>query len=224
MDQKCTTCSNVCPNSAFKKKSAGQYKTCLKCREKARLSKANLARRRANVANATVEKIEPLLDGPVTRTGNRSVVAKKHSDHLYKGRCVISGIQGPGVVLAHIIPVKENDTWQNIIPLRADLHNEFDGSSNPSAAPGLPSHPLWAFDPRTITKSTRKGFISCAIIHSDKGVCDHCSVREFTGTYYIREESMEFIEEAYKRFIKSEFPEEISDGTVPPPTVPYVSK
>jgi hypothetical protein len=206
---KCKACSNVYPNDAFKtRRGGGQSKkcvTCVTCRDK--VSKRNALNRRK-------DKNIPRV-GPVTRNqtkkGGRSEPDKKHSAYLYNDTCVITGIQGPAVEMAHIIPKDEVDTWKNIIPLRADLHKEFDFT-----------HSLWAFDPGAITESPRKGFMLCRIIHSDKGGCDHCSVKDFTGTYEIRIESREYIEEKYKRFMTSAFPEDIADGTVAPPTYPYV--
>ena len=160
--------------------------------------------------------VSSVSSGPTTRSKAkkpaRSESEKRQASHYYNHKCVITGVRGPGAELAHIIPKDENDTWQNILPLRADLHREYDAPN-----------PLWAFDPSTKQDSKRRGFSQYSLIHSDKGEYDNSSIKLHTGSYDIRNESHEFIVESYKRFIDSEYPEDIEDGTVGRPTRPYKS-
>jgi len=150
-----------------------------------------------------------------TKKGKRSEPEREKSLHNYNHKCIITGVRGPGVEVAHIIQFAElpEDSRYNMVPLRADLHKEYDASN-----------PLWAFDPTTKSDSSKKGCVKYGIIHSDKGYCDDCSSKDFTGMYDIRKESEEFIIEAYRRFIASEFPEDIESGSVEPPTKPYKSQ
>jgi len=150
-----------------------------------------------------------------TKKGGRSEPEKKQSLHNYNHKCIITGVRGPGVEVAHFIQFAElsEDSRYNMAPLRADLHKEYDALN-----------PLWAFDPATKSESSKRGCVKYGIIHSDKGDCDYCSSKDFTGMYDIRKESEEFIVEAYKRFIESEFPEDIECGLVEPPTRPYKSQ
>jgi len=158
--------------------------------------------------------VNPVSSGPTTRSKAkkpaRSDAERKQSAHYYNHKCVITGVRGPGKEDAHIIPQGEYDIWQNILPLRADLHREFDAKN-------------WAFDPSTKQDSKRRGFSQYSLIHSDKGEYDNSSIKSHTGSYDIRNESHEFIVESYKRFIESEYPEDIEDGTVGRPTRPYKS-
>ena len=185
------------------------------------LKKNVAANRRVSIAPTRSDPsddsdVSSVSSGPTTRSKAkkpaRSESEKRQASHYYNHKCVITGVRGPGTELAHIIPKDENDSWQNILPLRADLHREYDSSN-----------PLWAFDPSTKQDSKRRGFSQYSLIHSDKGEYDTSSIKSYTGSYDIRNESHEFIVESYKRFIDSEYPEDIEDGTVGPPTRPYKS-
>jgi len=76
----------------------------------------------------------------------------------------------PSVEMAHLIPWSENDTWRNIIPLRSDLHKEYDAQN-----------PLWAFDPNDRRESSKPGFIQFGIVLSNIGWIDQSSCRHFAG-------------------------------------------
>jgi len=156
-------------------------KTCKTCRD--------LDKHRRNRTNVESEP-EP------KPKKSRSEAAKKQSLHYYGDTCPITGAMGPAVEGAHIVPKDENDTWQNIVPMSADIHREYDAT-----------HPLWSFDPNTKTTSSRPGYIKLRIVHSDKGNFEKCRIKDYNGEYEIREESLEFVWIAYRRFMNSEFPE-----------------
>ena len=154
-----------------------------------------------------------VVSRPVTRSKARSKVrsepTKQRSRHLYNDKCPLTGVKGPSLEVAHLIPWSENDDPPNTIPMRADVHKEYDQHA-------------WAIDPTTKQPSTRKigsgGWHAYKIIISDKGDCDSLSIQEHAEKVIeVRRESHPFIEEAYKRFIHSEYPEEIEEGRVDNP-------
>jgi hypothetical protein len=151
---------------------------------------------------------------PVTRSQKRSEDTKRRSRRLYNDKCPLTGVIGPSIEVAHIIPWSENDDPANTIPLRVDLHKEYDQYA-------------WRIDPTTKQPSTRKigseGWLAYKIIISDKGIIDYTnlSIHEHAEKVIeVRRESHRFLEEAYKRFIESEYPERIVDGRVDEPTYP----
>ncbi len=157
-----------------------------------------------------------VVSRPVTRSQARSKVrsesTRQRSRHLYNDKCPLTGVKGPSLEVAHIIPWSENDEPANTIPLRADVHKEYDQYA-------------WVIDPTTKQPSTRKigsgGWNAYKIITSDKGDCDSLSIQEHAEKVIeVRRESHPFLEEAYKRFIQSEYPEEIEEGRVDKPTYP----
>ena len=192
MDEICRTCTNKgCPKKgetqsieSFKSDSGNLLKTCITCRENKRRKKNN----KGSEPDSKPKK-------------SRSESAKKQSLHYYGytcATCPITGAMGPALEGAHIVPKDENDTWQNIVPMSADIHREYDAT-----------HPCWSFDPNTKTTSSRPGFIKIGIIHSDKGNFEKCRIKDYNGEYEIREESLVFVRIAYIRFMHSEFPEAV---------------
>jgi hypothetical protein len=138
----------------------------------------------------------------------RSESAKKEAERMYCGKCALTGVKGPGTQLAHIVPWTVADIRQNMIALRSDLHQEYDSF-------------LWVFDPSTKEVSSRRGFSRYGIHLSDKGECEHTAIKEFeSSTFDIRTDSHGFLEGAWKRYIETNYPDEIGDGTVDRPTKP----
>ena len=211
--QICNMCKHDLTMDKFSiKKGGGHAKGCKACLEK----KRERERERKNRNESSRALQDSLPENEYTeqdkskKKKNRNEMSKKASSELYRYTCPITHTRGPAVQLAHIIPVAENDGRYNIIPLRADLHCEFDAN-----------FPLWTFDPGDIRDSEKTGFNRLKMILSDKGDCDTSSCKQFENQYFdIRTESIPFIEEAYKRFIRSVYPEK--SEKVGYPTNPFL--
>jgi hypothetical protein len=206
------------------KKDGSLYKGCRNCRNKAnrkRINKANMSPAsseglpsRPAAAKKSELLVEFLRDRPATRSQSRegkkcrSEANKQRAYRLHSGRCGISGKDGSSIEVAHHIPWKENDTPENMFTLQASLHRELDAF-------------VFALDPFSREGcSVRKGFDVYQLVYSDKPNNENPVCKDYTECM-VRIESYEFIVEAHKRFIESEFPEETS--VVGAPTRDYKS-
>ena len=195
----CGTCKKNKPIGDFanKRNKEKPWKTCASCREKAKARKEG--KKVLKACSLENEDTDP-EGGTKTRSKSRyarSEGEKKRSSEMYRHMCPMTGNMGPSVQMAHLIPWSDDDTYKNIVPMRGDLHLEYDAS-----------FPLWTFDPNNTRESSKPGFMQLGIILSDKGHCDKSSCRHFEDDFYdIRTESLPFIKEAYKRFIDKIYPE-----------------
>lgn len=218
--KKCNSCPKpYTTDEEFRGSNGRPTKACAACRNKAKACRDKAKRKRDNKSSAAIASTAIASSsteyseggsGPATRSQSkkksRNEATKQRALKLHSGRCGISGKDGSSIDVAHHIPWNENDDPENMFTLQASLHRELDAF-------------VFALDPSSREEAPdRPGFDVYQLKFSDKPNNWNPVCKDFTECI-ARSESYEFIVEAYKRFIESEFPEDTS--VIGAPTRPY---